>query len=324
MKASPEGRERIQKMLQREINNFITKSEIKNFDETKIATELEQSFEDMKENDLLKLEKMALNNEISLKDLPRREKEKFLNAIDSGLMDTLEWVPWWERIGDNKDFKTERKMMPDRKFVYVVDESDDCYDEEIPKLPKLQKIETKSKPKKKNLAYDLLNIILSYTFTLKLYNGDLSSTKSDFLSDFYYISNVLSEPTHFDNFSTSTSSFFNKTSGTPFKSPFMASTSLRDAIFFFSSKQMMLRALNHLKLLFAPPQNSPTVSKRVTKCQKKNRFLAYKKICYFIDYVHFHWNFYNLVFRAVSDEAAIMWKSKIDSGAKRNEIIFSK
>ncbi|KAL5704126.1 hypothetical protein ACHQM5_022598 [Ranunculus cassubicifolius] len=129
------------------------------------------------------IQKILSGNEITLDDLSDMERKQFERAITSGEVSKLiePWEPWWLKSGAksislSKSSSTEIPPGP-----------------ETPLLSLTKLTSTRPSPL---LPVHLVDILYSYCFTLRLYNGDWRSEPLDAAMVILNLSNVLGEGGH--------------------------------------------------------------------------------------------------------------------------------
>ncbi|WJX10324.1 hypothetical protein P8452_01062 [Trifolium repens] len=163
-----------QKMLDI-LKRFHSEEEMDNMDE--------DSFEDSTLSEET-MEKILSGQEINLDDLSLEEKKQFQRAIASGALSKMitPWDPWWSKLSA-KEIRLSKEgtqlvqPLSEQESV-IVNETENNESSEIPlgpevPLPPLSSLS--SKEPSPLLTVHLVDILYSYCFTLRLYNGDWRS-----------------------------------------------------------------------------------------------------------------------------------------------------
>ncbi|KAK7269071.1 hypothetical protein RIF29_21787 [Crotalaria pallida] len=128
------------------------------------------------------LEKLLSGQEISFDDLSPEEKKRFLRAIAYGELSKMikPWDPWWSKpsarkIRLSKEGTQLVQPLSEQELLDDVgsDESSDIPPGPETPLPPLNRLS--SKEPSPLLTIHLVDILYSYCFTLRLYNGDWRS-----------------------------------------------------------------------------------------------------------------------------------------------------
>ncbi|GLU17563.1 hypothetical protein SLE2022_339240 [Rubroshorea leprosula] len=150
------------------------------------------------------IQKVLSGSEISFDDLSAEEKKRFQRAIASGELSKMiePWDPWWLKPAARticlskegtllvQPVAKEESLVPDEDDLESNPSSDIPCGPETP-LPPLHKlISTEPSPL---LAVHLVDIIYSYCFTLRLYNGDWRSDALEAATVVLSISSILGQ-----------------------------------------------------------------------------------------------------------------------------------
>jgi hypothetical protein len=111
----------------------------------------------------------------------------------------------------------------------------------------------KSKKPSENLKYNLISIIYSYAYTIKLYNGELFSSDSLLNSSFsiYYLSDVISKQENYYDLRTCiNNSLINSQKPFLFDNLKFSVYTIEDAFQITSNKYYIVNVLNDLTLLY--------------------------------------------------------------------------
>nr|XP_028959571.1 zinc finger HIT domain-containing protein 2 isoform X3 [Malus domestica] len=150
------------------------------------------------------IQKVLSGGEVSLDDLSTEEKKLFQRAVVSGELSKMikPWDPWWLKPSARTiSFSKEgsqliQPLVKDDESMSPEDNSESNQASEIPPgpdtpLPPVSKLSsTKPSP---SLAVHLVDIIYSYCFTLRLYNGDWKSDAIGSSVAVLSVSNVLGQ-----------------------------------------------------------------------------------------------------------------------------------
>ncbi|CAK9169340.1 unnamed protein product [Ilex paraguariensis] len=131
-------------------------------------------------------QKILVGNQISLDDLSVEEKKRFQRAVASGELSKLikPWDPWWLKLPARTISLSQegtQLVQPLVKHKMVVSQQDDMESDQLhdippgPETPLPPVSKLSSTEPSPLLAVHLVDIIYSYCFTLRLYNGDWQS-----------------------------------------------------------------------------------------------------------------------------------------------------
>ncbi|KAL8138873.1 hypothetical protein V2J09_004874 [Rumex salicifolius] len=153
------------------------------------------------------IQKVLSGDGINYDDLTLEEKKLFRRAMTSGELSKMikPWDPWWLKPSARSIFLSQdgtqliQPIVNQKETNSPQDNSESNLQSEIPSgpetaLPPLkQLISTDPSPL---LAIHLVDILYSYCFTLRLYNGDWQSDAGDAASVVLSISSVLGQGSH--------------------------------------------------------------------------------------------------------------------------------
>jgi len=177
MKASGEGKEKIMNILKK-LRNQDAGEKID--DDTKIPHDVTQMSDDV--TDVTnRLDGVNLDDaDVVWEKLTSEEQKLFRNYVDKGKLDFMPmWTPWWSLSKDLKIVDVSKKRS--KKIP------------RIPKdLPNLKAI-IGDNPPNKNLKYCVLEILLTYTCTQRIFNGDMYDSPYETIDIITKLSKVLSQ-----------------------------------------------------------------------------------------------------------------------------------
>jgi len=244
-------------------------------EEKKMITE---TIKRVQEQDLLEQEEMALLDSLEGVDLDspdlfnkltKEDQQTFKNLIESGKITSLlpVWEPWWLKE-------------PVKIFVKEVTEEEE--QEETPvilnPIPPLS--ELTSKTPSPFLLFNLLDILYSYAYGMRYFNGDCQSDLQNSLSLFYDISSVLSSNQVFESsYQAISRSIENSLKSTLSKNSKEFSLAIiQDVVAILKFKDHILAALSDIYNLFGNYLKAVKLSK-----EKRNQFNStQKKNCIFL------------------------------------------
>ncbi|MED6216786.1 hypothetical protein PIB30_011112 [Stylosanthes scabra] len=128
------------------------------------------------------VQKFLSGQEISFDDLSVEEKKRFQRAIASGELSKMikPWEPWWSKLSARKIClsKEGTQLVQPLAEEEMEDDTEDQDSSKIPlgpetPLPPVSRLS--SKEPSPILTVHLVDILYSYCFTLRLYNGDWGS-----------------------------------------------------------------------------------------------------------------------------------------------------
>lgn len=159
----------------------------------------EDSFEDSSLSEKT-VEKIMSGQEINFDDLSLEEKKRFQRAIASGELSKMitPWDPWWSKLSARniRLSKEGTQLVQPLAEQESVDETESNESSEIPlgpevPLPPLSRLS--SKEPSPLLSVHLVDILYSYCFTLRLYNGDWRSDPIGSVMVLLSVSSVLGQ-----------------------------------------------------------------------------------------------------------------------------------
>ncbi|XP_030530312.1 zinc finger HIT domain-containing protein 2 isoform X2 [Rhodamnia argentea] len=150
------------------------------------------------------IEKISSGGQISLDDLSAEEKKRFHRAVASGELSRMidPWEPWWLKPSAGKirlsQDGTQLVQPLARKEESGLSEADtdgSCLSDipPGPETPLLPLSKLSSTPPSPLLAVHLVDIIYSYCFTVRLYNGDCKADALGSLMVILSVSSVLGQ-----------------------------------------------------------------------------------------------------------------------------------
>ncbi|CAI8605452.1 unnamed protein product [Vicia faba] len=173
------------------LKRFHSEEEMDNMDE--------DSFEDSTLSEET-IEKILSGQEISFDDLSLEEKKRFQRAIACGELSKMitPWDPWWSKHSA-RNIRLSREgtqLVQPLSEQESLDDSESNESSEIPlgpevPLPPLSRLS--SKEPSPLLTVHLVDILYSYCFTLRLYNGDWKSDPMGSVMVVLSVSSVLGQ-----------------------------------------------------------------------------------------------------------------------------------
>ncbi|CAN0908893.1 Zinc finger HIT domain-containing protein 2 [Linum grandiflorum] len=148
------------------------------------------------------LEKIASGDEITIDDLSTEEKKRFSRAVACGELSKFfkPWDPWW--LKSSATAISLSKVGTPLVQPIINDQPSSSLQEEIPPGPDapLQPVSNLiAKEPSPLLSIHLVDIIYSYCFTLRLYNGDWKSDAVGSVTVLLSLSRVLSQSSQPEN-----------------------------------------------------------------------------------------------------------------------------
>ncbi|KAL5706816.1 hypothetical protein ACHQM5_024935 [Ranunculus cassubicifolius] len=142
------------------------------------------------------IQKILSGNEITLDDLSDMERKQFERAITSGEVSKLiePWEPWWLKSGAKSISLSSEGTQLIQPLYH--EESSSTEIPPGPETPLLSITKLTSTRPSPLLIVHLVDILYSYCFTLRLYNGDWQSEPLDAAMVILNLSNVLGEGGH--------------------------------------------------------------------------------------------------------------------------------
>ncbi|KAK9700863.1 hypothetical protein K7432_012002 [Basidiobolus ranarum] len=259
------------------------------FEKKNLASEEELETEDVEEvglEDKLLSRFEDMNIETATPDdlwelLTEEERADFINTLDANeestnaLIDMAEpWRPWWIQS----------------KQYELVSEVGEADNEEMPQIPKVvDNIESISvlspKPPRKEMIYNLVNIIFAYVYAVRYLDGDLKHSSADAGSLIWSVSSLLDskEPFVFESLEDSiVTSMQRSIKNTQLKQPMgYQILVLHDIVTIFSRIDFVLAALSELYALF---QDIQQLDKSFGKTIMRKAFMSEKKTYFYLSF----------------------------------------
>lgn len=229
------------------------------------------------------LDDLDLNN-LKLEDLTSEQLKDFQRAISDGRIgNVLEvWTPWWE-VAKERENKTNK--------IQVIDdnESTDVFPtiEKEHIVPLHTLIKTQPSPL---LQFNLLEILYSYIYTIRIFNGDLISDSLESFHTFMELSLVLSQNLVYQEPTSALHACIERSlQPSAFDSIEFSISVLNDMNYILSSIQYILMALAdilHLIKSCLHQVNSFSLDQTNLKDLKKKLHSSQKKIEFYLSWTN--------------------------------------
>jgi len=247
---------------------------------------MDESEEELDDDDIEQLQNLNLDGDFEaiFSKLTPAQRREFQKALEDGMIGNWVdvWEPWWTRKPDMILPGLDEKEEEGHKYPQV-----------IPALVKLNTII--SDAPSPLLKYNLVNILYSYAYVMRLFNGDYRSDLADAISTVMALSCVLNE----NYICQSTIEAMEKAVHTSLLPPVLGNKSfaigvLEDISQILGYKQHVMAALSDLHKLF--------------KESKLRRFKIYtRKVYFFLVWVNEE---HGSLFQMLSEEAKVEWENQ--------------
>jgi len=220
-------------------------------------------------------------DDLTLDQLPPELQAKFKHDIIEGKIQVNGWIPWWKTHN-----LTENSKIQEITKVSNEENTNTTIPLILSPIPPLNTL-TKATPSSL-LRFNLINILYSYAFAFKLFNGDTTDSNVELLSIILDISTVLSTNNVFQSlqsaieksieFSLKPSILNNKV---------FSISIIQDISILLSSRRGILMALSELHTLFQKASSQLEKKKdRQYDSQEKLLKPATKKIFFYICWIN--------------------------------------
>eukprot|EP01084_Bolivina_argentea_P019965 37154_1 len=246
-------------------------------------------YQEKLENQLLnenlnKLQKLALDNKININDLTQYQQQQFSKALKTGQLNKHIniWNPWWNEIQEkNNIILSEMDVSEENNINYKQSENKNI-SLIIPSLPiDIPTFESiNAKKPSKLLPYLLTDILCSYVGAMIIYSGDWNDEPSHVLQLILSISCVLSDKQCiYNNFNELTNKLMERYVAQNVKNnKFEILLYLKQVCVLLKNRINVLRALNQMYELIQVVQSQIISKSKVSKLLNKKIKKKKKKI----------------------------------------------
>eukprot|EP01117_Protostelium_nocturnum_P018431 TRINITY_DN7707_c0_g1_i1.p1 TRINITY_DN7707_c0_g1~~TRINITY_DN7707_c0_g1_i1.p1 ORF type:complete len:427 (+),score=177.26 TRINITY_DN7707_c0_g1_i1:219-1499(+) len=266
------------------------------------------------------LKKMNLDKGDLNADLSLEEQVDFIRALTDGRMGKFisPWLPWWN--GSTQGQSPSISSPPPSSSVGDNTSKPPKINKNIPLLSSLSKV----KPSKL-LGFNLIDILYSYAYTMRIFNGDLSDLEGkEAASSVLELSSVLSQNRIYQTsvevlqFVVEGSLEFSSVSN----SAGFSVDVLHDVSLILSKSDFILSALSDLIALFERTEKE-LKSENESKELRKKTSLALKKIVFYLSWVNDQISqkessVSSTIFDSLSEKVESYWSLQKDAIEMRN------
>jgi len=225
-----------------------------------------------------RMSQLDLDSPDLFSQLSKEEQTTFMNLIQNGRAGTLisVWEPWWTK-------EPKKNLVQDMNSDSTTDEYETpVIKRDIPPLTTLI-----SKAPSPFLVNNLVDILYSYAYTLRVFNGEWQCSHIEALSLLYQLSSVLSNNTVYETLSIALQNVL-ENSLKPFvvgnNTRQFSVTIIEDVYKICKSKDYVLATLSDLDQIFLGPMKKDNSKK--DKKHSKSIVLARKKILFYLSWAN--------------------------------------